>query len=50
MYFFYFAVMKDQYDHRLRSLRQEHEKIKMQYEARAATKVNLIKSIFINKN
>ena len=33
------VVMKDQYDHRLRSLRQEHEKIKIQYEARALLKV-----------
>ena len=31
------AENKEQYDHRLRSLRQEHEKIKTQYEARIAS-------------
>ena len=39
MHFLLFEVMKEQYDHRLRSLRQEHEKIKIQYEARASMKV-----------
>ena len=30
--------MKSQYDNRLRSLRQEHEKLKLQYETRAVIK------------
>ena len=46
MHFLLFEVMKEQYDHRLRSLRQEHEKIKIQYETRATTKV--FSSIEIN--